>query len=301
MKTIVGVILLGVVAATPALAQDFDAVEIRTTDLGDGIYMLQGAGGNLGLTVGEDGGFLIDDDYAPLGPKIRAAIAAITDQPVKYLINTHWHGDHAGSNELFGEAGTIIIAHDNVRTRLQSGADGGALGTIPPAPDAALPIVTFSEALTLHLNGHELHAIHAPAAHTDGDVVIYFEDVNVVHMGDVFFNGRYPFIDAGSGGSLDGFIAAQEAVLGRIDDRTKIIPGHGPLASKADLKGAVAMLKTVRSRVAALIAAGGSEDDVVAKIDLADLNPDWAWQFINGELMTRQVYRELSAATNDGG
>ena len=296
MRTIAFMSLLGVVAAMPALAQDFDAIEFRTTDLGAGIYMLQGAGGNLGLSVGEDGVFLIDDDYAPLAEKIRGAIVAVTDQPVGFLINTHWHGDHAGGNEQFGGAGATIIAHDNVRVRLQTGASGGPIGVVPPAPNAALPIVTFADSITVHLNGHELHVFHTPAAHTDGDVVIYFKDVNVVHMGDVFFNGRYPFIDSGSGGSLAGFIAAQEAVLDRVDDQTRIIPGHGPLASRADLERAVNMLKAVRDRVAALLASGGSEDDAVAEVDLSDFNPDWAWQFLTGEVMTRQVYRELKAA-----
>ena len=296
MKKISTVILLGVVAAMPALGQDFDAVEIRTTDLGGGIYMLQGAGGNLGLSVGADGVFLIDDDYAPLAEKIRNAIAAVSDQPVGFLINTHWHGDHAGGNEQFGGAGAIIIAHDNARARLQSGASGGPIGVVPPAPHAALPIVTFADSITAHLNGHELNAVHAPAAHTDGDVVIYFKDVNVVHMGDVFFTRRYPFIDSGSGGSLAGFITAQEAVLARIDDATRIIPGHGPLASRADLERAVNVLKTVRDRVAALIVNGGSEEDAVAQVDLSDFNSDWEWQFLTGEVMTRQVYRELKAA-----
>jgi cyclase len=159
-----------------------------------------------------------------------------------------------------------------------------------------LPIVTFADSITVHLNGHELNAVHAPAAHTDGDVVIYFKDVNVVHMGDVFFNRRYPFIDGGSGGSLAGFIAAQEAVLARIDDATRIIPGHGPLASRADLERAVNVLKTVLDRVAALIVNGGSEEDAVAQVDLSDFNSDWEWQFLTGEVMTRQVYRELKAA-----
>ncbi|MFP6816792.1 MAG: MBL fold metallo-hydrolase [Pseudomonadales bacterium] len=228
--------------------------------------------------------------------KIRNAIAAVSDQPVGFLINTHWHGDHAGGNEQFGGAGAVIIAHDNARARLQSGASGGPIGVVPPAPHAALPIVTFADSITVHLNGHELNAVHAPAAHTDGDVVIYFKDVNVVHMGDVFFNRRYPFIDSGSGGSLAGFITAQEAVLARIDDATRIIPGHGPLASRADLERAVNVLKTVRDRVAALIVNGGSEEDAVAQVDLSDFNSDWEWQFLTGEVMTRQVYRELKAA-----
>ncbi|GAB4519115.1 MAG: MBL fold metallo-hydrolase [Parvularculaceae bacterium] len=275
--------------------QNFDEVEIQTTEITDGIYMLVGAGGNLGLTVGEDGAFLIDDQFAPLTEKIQAAVSAVTDEPVRYVINTHWHGDHTGGNENLGEAGALIVAHDNVRTRLKEGLTRTFLfdGATPPAPDAALPVITFSKDVTFHLNGHEIHAFHVAHAHTDGDAIIYFRDANVVHMGDVFFNGRFPFIDVESGGSIDGYIAAHEKVAGLIDDETRIIPGHGELATKADLLRATAALRDVQDRVAALIAAGRTEDEAVAEIDLSDY-ADWGGGFVNAERITRMVHRSLS-------
>ena len=270
-----GAVLSFAVAATPAAwaRQNFDDVEIETTEVADGVYMLVGAGGNLGLTVGEDGAFLIDDQFAPLTEKIRAAVAAVSDQPVRYVINTHWHGDHTGGNENHGEAGAIIVAHDNVRKRLMEGLKRTIIfdGETPPAPPAALPVITFSRDVTFHLNGHDIHAVHVEHAHTDGDAVIFFEDVNVVHMGDVLFNGRYPFIDVESGGSIDGYIAALDRVAGMIDDETRIIPGHGPLATKADLLLSLEILRIVRDRVAALVEQGKTEDEVAAELDVADL------------------------------
>lgn len=285
------------VCASVAFAQtDFDAVEIKTVDLGGGVYMLEGAGGNIGLTVGEDGAFLIDDQYAPLTEKIKAAVAAVSDRPVEYVINTHWHGDHTGGNENLGDA-ALIFAHDNVRERLKAGLKRTFLfdSETPPALEGALPVITFSEAATFHLNGHDIYAFHVEKAHTDGDAIIHFRDADIVHMGDVFFKDAFPFIDIESGGSVDGYLAAQEKVLAMADDDTKIIPGHGSLASKADLKRAHAALKTIRSRVAALIAAGKTEDEAVAAIDLSDY-AKWGEGFVSAEIITRSVYRSLKGA-----
>ena len=225
--------------------RDFSGVEIETTEVADGIYMLVGAGGNIGLSTGEDGAFLIDDQFAPLSEKILAAIAEVTDDDVEFLINTHWHGDHTGGNEAFGEAGAHIVAHDNVRKRLKEGLTRSSGRTTPPAPDAALPVITFSKTISFHWNGQHIKVWHPDKAHTDGDAIIFFKDANVVHMGDVFFNGGYPFIDLESGGDVNGYIATHEAVLKKTDDDTKIIPGHGPLANKADLRRTVDMLKEV--------------------------------------------------------
>ena len=239
------------IAAGPAHAQrDWDQVEIKTIDVAPGIHMLEGAGGNIGVSSGDDGVILIDDQFAPLTEKILAAVAEISDQPVKFLFNTHWHSDHAGGNENHGKAGTLIVAHDNVRKRLKA---GGFLDYFQadnaPAPEAALPVVTFDQTVTFHWNGDELHAFHVPPAHTDGDSIIHFRNANVVHMGDLYFNGMYPFIDYSSGGSIDGVIHGVEKVLAMIDDDTKIIPGHGPLSNRAELTAYRDMLRGIRDVV----------------------------------------------------
>jgi glyoxylase-like metal-dependent hydrolase (beta-lactamase superfamily II) len=231
----------------PAAAQvDFSKVEVTTEKLADGIYMLMGAGGNLGLAVGNDAVFLIDDQYAPLTPKIQAAIAAITRKPVQFVLNTHWHDDHTGGNERFAEAGALIVAHDNVRKRMSTEQFLAFFKMrVEPSPKAALPLVTFSTDVTFHINGDEVVALHFPAAHTDGDTIVHFRRADVIHMGDIHFNYLYPFIDSSSGGSADGVIAAVDRALALATDRTKIIPGHGPLASKGDLQAYRDMLATV--------------------------------------------------------
>ena len=222
-------------ATTPALAQrDFSDVEITTSEVTDGIYMLQGAGGNIGLSTGDDGAFVIDDQFAPLSKKIMKTIDKTTDEDVAFVLNTHHHGDHTGGNEAFGKSGAHIVAHDNVRKRLKEGASRGGR-TTPPAPDAALPVITFAKSMTFHWNDQTIKVWHPGNAHTDSDAIVFFKDANVVHMGDVFFNGGYPFVDVNGGGSLAGYIATHEKILTKIDDETKIIPGHGALASKADL------------------------------------------------------------------
>lgn len=281
--------------AAPAAAQgDFADVEIAVVDVADGVFMLQGAGGNIGLSTGEDGAFVVDDQFAPLSEKILAAIRTRTDAPVAFVLNTHWHGDHTGGNEAFGGMGAHIVAHDNVRERLKTGLTRADGSRTAPAPAGALPVITFSEAVTFHWNGQEIFVFHPEPAHTDGDAIVHFRTADVVHMGDVFFNGAYPYVDLESGGDLDGYIAAQEAVLGLIDGDTAIIPGHGPLANKADLARSVGMLKEVRRRISALVEQGLDEDGAVAAAPLADLDPEWGGGFINGERMTRIAWRALS-------
>lgn len=282
--------------AAPALAQrDFSGVEIKTTEVGGGVYMLEGAGGNIGLSVGDDGAFVIDDQFAPLAERIVDAIASVTDRPVEFVVNTHWHGDHTGGNEAMSGLGAHIVAHDNVRTRLKEGLKRQSGDVTPPAPEGALPVITFSHSMSFYWNDHDIRVWHPENAHTDGDAIIFFKDVNIVHMGDVFFNGGFPFIDLESGGDLDGYIATHEKVLAKIDGETKIIPGHGPLATKADLQKSADMLKDVRARIQEMIDEGMSEDDIVAADPLADLNPVWGQGFINGERMTRTVYHALTA------
>ena len=290
------IIAAALIVASPAYAQrDFSAVEIKTSEVTEGIYMLEGAGGNIGLSVGADGAFVIDDQFAPLSGKIQAAISAVTDAPVEFVLNTHWHGDHTGGNEAFGEAGAHIVAHDNVRKRLKEGLTRQSGRTTPPAPDAALPVITFSENMSFHWNGEHIKVWHPQPSHTDGDAIVFFKNADVIHMGDVFFNGGYPFIDVESGGDIDGYIATYEIILEKIDGDTKIIPGHGPLASKADLQRTLDMIKEVRARVQALIDDGKDADAAVAADPLKDLNGEWGQGFMNGENMVRLTHASLSA------
>lgn len=291
---VIAVALVAALFAAPALAQrDFSNVEIKATAVTAGLYMLEGAGGNIGLSVGPDGAFVIDDQFAPLSDKIMAAIKAINAAPVEFVLNTHWHGDHTGGNEAFGAAGAHIVAHDNVRKRLKEGLKRETSQT-PPAPEGALPVVTFSDQVSFYWNGRDIRVVHLKDAHTDGDAIIHFRDADVIHTGDIYFNGGYPYVDLQSGGTFDGLIAAQEKILALCTEKTVIIPGHGPLSSKAVLAPYVAMLKDVRKRIAALIAQGMTEDQIVKADPLKDLNPTWGTGFINGEALTRTVVKSLT-------
>ncbi len=281
-------------AAGAAPQQDLSQVQIETQEIADGIYMLVGSGGNIGVSVGDDGVIIVDDQYAPLTDKIRAAIEAITDKPILFVINTHWHGDHTGGNESFGEAGSIIVAHDNVRKRMSSEQFSGFFGgSTPPSPDAALPVVTFTDSVTLHFNDEEIHVFHVDPAHTDGDSIVWFRNANVVHMGDVFFAGRYPFIDLGSGGSVDGMIDAANRVLESIDLETRIIPGHGPVSTIEDLQEYREVLTTVRARVMQHIAQGHSMDETIAARPGAEWDDTWGAGFINPQQFIEFVYASI--------
>jgi cyclase len=282
-------------AALPARAQqDFSKVEVKAEKVADGIYMLTGAGGNIGLSVGKDGSYVIDDQYAPLTDRILAAIRAITPAPVRFVVNTHWHGDHTGGNENLGKTGSLLVAHENVRLRMSTEQFMAAMNQkVPPSPEAALPVVTFTDAVTFHWNDDVIHVYHVPPAHTDGDVIVQFVKADVVHMGDVFFNGSYPFIDASSGGRIDGYVGAADRVLGGISEKTRLIPGHGALGTKADLQAFRDMLKTVRDRIAKLKAQGKSRDEVIAAKPTADLDAKWGQGFIKGDMMAGLAYDSL--------
>ena len=240
--------LIGFQVQTPVQAQDFSKVEIKATKVAGAVYMLEGSGGNIGVSVGEDGIVLVDDQFAPLAPKIKAALKQITDKPIKFVLNTHFHGDHTGGNAQFGNEATII-AHDNVRKRLESGGKVQQ-NSVSASPKEALPVITFNDRASVHLNGEDIRAIHVPNGHTDGDSIILFPKSNVVHMGDDFVTYGFPFVDVQNGGSISGLIAGIEKVLTMIPADAKIIPGHGPLSSPADIQKFVQMLKDTRGLVA---------------------------------------------------
>jgi glyoxylase-like metal-dependent hydrolase (beta-lactamase superfamily II) len=280
-----------------AIAQqaDLGTLNYTTTKVADSIYMLStGAGGNIGLMIGDDGAVLIDDQFDQLAPKLRAAVALLTDKPIRFVINTHWHGDHTGANAVFGRNGSIIVAQGNVRRRMNSTQIATLSGKqTPPAPAAALPVVTFEDSLSLHVDGEDLDVFHVANAHTDGDAIIRFRKANVVHMGDTLFVGSYPFIDSNSGGTLDGMIAATARMLKEVDDNTRIIPGHGPLAGKAQLQEFHDMLATVRERVARLIKQKKTLDEVIAAKPSADFDGKWAGGFWKPEQWISRVYVDL--------
>ena len=292
----IAIAVLAAIAAPVVWAQnDFSEVEIQTAEIAPGIYMLVGAGGNLGLSVGNDGAFLIDDQFAPLSDKIMAAIAELTDAPVEFLANTHWHGDHTGGNEAFGNAGAVIVAHDNVRVRMSTEQFREIFNqSMPPSPDAALPIVTFNDELTLHWNGETIHAFHSGPGHTDGDVVLHFQQADVFHMGDNFFNGFYPFVDVDSNGDISGMIATGYRVLAMSNAGTRIIPGHGPLATADDLRDWLQVLRSTREGIQDLIDQGMSEDEVVAANPTAEFDETHGGGFMNPENYTRLVYQSLT-------
>ncbi len=250
---------------SPAVAQDFDDVEIRTTQITESIYMLQGSGGNIAVSAGDDGTFMVDDQYAPLTERIQAAIAGFADEPVEFVINTHWHFDHSDGNENFGRAGAVIVSQENSRRRMESDQFVPVFERHQEAySEEGLPKITFEESIRFHYNGDTIDVFHLGPAHTDGDAIVHFRDANVVHTGDVFVQYGLPFIDQPNGGSIDGIIRAVEEIAAITDDETVIIPGHGDLAGRDELLAFGDMLATIRDRVQEQIDRGRSLEEVIA-------------------------------------
>ena len=282
--------------AGSAVAQESGNDTLKSVPVTDGIWMLMGAGGNIAVNVGDDGVLLVDDQFAFSYDVIVKKIREITDQPVKMLLNTHWHSDHSGGNEKFANAGTLILAHDNVRKRMSAEHVSSFFkSTSPPSPEAALPVVTFDSSVTLHINDQTIQARHVAPAHTDGDSVIWFAEKNVVHMGDLFFNGLYPFIDVDSGGSLQGMIAAVNAELENIDDETLIIPGHGPLADRAALIRYRDMLTTVAGRIEMAVDKGRTRQQVVDAEPAREFDAEWGKGFIKAGQWSSLAYDAFKA------
>ena len=286
-----------VLAQTPAAAPppDFSKVEIKSTDLGDNVYMLEGQGGNITVAVAKDGIIMVDGEFAPLHDKIKAAIVLLSSQPIKYLVNTHFHGDHTGGNQPFAKDGATIVAQDNVKSRLEAGTTNGLTGVkTPPAPKDALPSDTYTNFSKIRLNGRVADLKHIANAHTDGDTYVWFKTANVLSTGDTFTNGRYPNIDFANGGNIKGMIAATDIYLKLVNAKTRIVPGHGPVADKAALIDYRTMLVPARDRMAKLVKEGKSEDDAIAAKPFADLDAKWAPTELASKNFVRVVWHSLA-------
>jgi glyoxylase-like metal-dependent hydrolase (beta-lactamase superfamily II) len=294
-RTLWSLALGATVAVSATLpAQTPDSAPVTTTPIGSGVYLLQGTGGNIAASTGADGVILIDDDYAAHTPQLLSAVEQLRAGAIRFVINTHWHRDHAGGNASLAGRGALIVAHDNVRQRMSREQFIAAYkATIPPAAVAALPVITFTDTLTLYLNADTIQILHMAPAHTDGDAVIYFRHANVLHMGDTFFNRLYPFIDYSTGGTLDGMIAAADRGLALSDDATTIIPGHGPLATRADLRRYREMLAAVRIRILAARQKGLTLEQVLSAHLLDEFNDPWGKGFLTPEQFLTVAWMSL--------
>jgi len=281
-------------------------VTLKTTPVAGGISVIEGAngfaGGNVAVSAGNDGVFIVDDELMPMSAKLKAAVAALSKKPVRFVINTHHHADHTGGNAAMGGSGAVIVAHENVRKRIsvdQTVHFGGTVRTVPAMPPEGLPVVTFAEDVTLHLNGEDVHVIHVPPAHTDSDSIVHFPVANVIHMGDTFSMMGYPFIDASGGGKFDGLIAAADRALALCNDSTKIIPGHGQVGTTADLKAWREMLVKIRDKVAALAAEHKSLDDIKAAKPTAEFDEKMTAGFIKPDQLVEEVFASLPPAPQE--
>lgn len=288
--------LLAGAALSSGQDQDFSKVQIKVTRVAGGVYMLEGEGGNIAASVGEDGIVVVDDQYAPLAEKIQAALKTVTDKPIRFIINTHYHLDHTGANEFFQKQAPII-AHDNVRKRLEQGGPAGNLGSIKfdsaPQPKSALPILTFDHDVTIHLNGEDIHVMHLQAGHTDSDSVVFFPKSNVVHMGDDFLRIGFPFIDLAGGGSVRGLIVALEEILPKLPPNVKVIPGHGVISNLDDVRVYVKMLKDTLAVVEREVKQGKTVEQLKQEKVLEPWK-EWSGQFISADAFIETLYNDLT-------
>ncbi|HTG77074.1 MAG TPA: MBL fold metallo-hydrolase [Steroidobacteraceae bacterium] len=273
-----------------------DSVEITSQRLRPGLHVLMsGRNGNIGVWNGADGIVVIDDSLAPLAPRVAEAIGRIAEGPIRFVINTHWHPDHTGGNELLGKSGGVVVAHENVRTRLSEEQFIALLDMrVPPAPAGALPVVTFDDSVTLYLNGDRLDVVHVSDAHTDGDAVLWWQAANVVHTGDVYLSGTYPFVDLDSGGTLAGLVAALEAILARVNDATLIIPGHGPMSNRRELSDYRDMIVTVGRRIREGVESGRNLEEVLASRPTAEFDARYGQGFMTPTRLVGILYRDLT-------
>jgi glyoxylase-like metal-dependent hydrolase (beta-lactamase superfamily II) len=279
-----------------ASAQGLSDKDVQITELADNIHVLMAVGGNIAVSSGSDGLFIIDDSMPPLAEKIEAALRTIRDEPVRMVFNTHWHFDHTGGNRHFGEQGALIVAHDNVRERMSTKQFSFNMKSLP-SPKTALPVVTFDQGISFHLNGDTIRALHIANGHTDGDAVLFFEGANIVHTGDLFTNRQYPFIDLSGGGSAQGMLAAVDTLIPMLNEDTIIIPGHGPIATLEDVQTYRSMLYTVINRIQLLIDEGKTADEVIALRPSVNFDATWAWSFLPAERWNRLIYDSLIADT----
>ena len=296
--TALGLLILMAAPITLAQApQDFSAVQVVPHQIGEGLYYLEGSGGNIGVSIGDDGVFLIDDQYAPLTEKIIAAVKTLSDKPIRFVFNTHHHGDHTGGNQNMGNAGVIIIAQENVRTNLRKAFNGGDLTKALTADqNVGLPVITFADTIDLHLNGHDMHAQHLAPAHTDGDSIVVFKDANIIHTGDVFRTTSYPRADATANGKFFGIIEAYETLLAISDDNTVFLPGHGVLSKKSDVQSQLTMLNTISSRVKTAKDAGQTLEQIQAAKPTAEFDAAWSGGNANaGSDLVAVIFNELGA------
>lgn len=301
MRRALLLVVLSLIATSLFAQQDFSKVEIKVEKVAGSVYMLQGAGGNIGVSVGDDGLVVVDDQYAPMAEKISAALKGISDKPVRFIINTHYHGDHTGGNAFF-QQNSPVIAQDNVRKRLQEGGRAGNGGSmhfdVKPGDPKALPIITFDHDVTVHLNGEDIRALHFPSGHTDGDSVIFFPKSNVVHMGDDFVTYGFPFIDIDAGGSVQGMIKAMETIIPQLPADVKIIPGHGPVSNIDDVKKYLVMLKETTAAVEAAIKQGKTLEQMKQE-KVLDNWKKWSGDFISTDTYLETVYNDLAGKKND--